>query len=80
MNLRGYAIRSYSCLFGNMGNQCNNYYLLLGNQELENIEGIQDLQKWSSSGVSSRVFSRVLVELRWSSGRYLHKRAKQGPA
>jgi hypothetical protein len=42
-----------------MGNWCNNYYLLLGNQELERVEGIQDLQEWSSSGV----FSRAPVEL-----------------
>jgi hypothetical protein len=42
-----------------MGNWCNDYYLLLSNQELERVEGIQDLQEWSSS----RVFGGALVEL-----------------
>jgi hypothetical protein len=42
-----------------MGNQCNNYYLLLSNLELERVEGIRDFQEQSSGGV----FSRVLVEL-----------------
>jgi hypothetical protein len=34
-----------------MGNRCNDYYLLLGNQELERVEGIWDLQERSSGGV-----------------------------
>jgi hypothetical protein len=53
-----------------MGNRCNDYYLLLGNLELERVEGIQDLQEWSSSGVFSGVFGgapvEVLVELQWT--------------
>jgi hypothetical protein len=51
-----------------MGNRGNDYYLLLGNQELEGVGGIWDLQRvelqwkflvelqwkfrWSSSGIS----------------------------
>jgi hypothetical protein len=50
-NLRWHALRSYCGLFGNMGNQCNDYYLLLGDQEIERVGGIRDLQR---------------AELRWS--------------
>jgi hypothetical protein len=63
-----------------MGNQCNDYYLLLGNHELERVEGIRDLQEWSSSGVFSGALVECLVELQWhfqwSSSRYSCKRAK----
>jgi hypothetical protein len=45
-----------------MGNRYNDYYLLLGNQELERVEGIRDLQEWSSSGV----FGGAPVELWWT--------------
>jgi hypothetical protein len=55
-----------------MGNQCNDYYWLLGNQELERVEGIRDLQERSSGGVFSRAPVEFSVELRsnvwWSSG------------
>jgi hypothetical protein len=44
-----------------MGNRYNDYYLLLGNQELERVKGIRDLQEWSSS----RVFGGAPVELWW---------------
>jgi hypothetical protein len=63
-----------------MGNRCNDYYLLLGNQELERVEGIQDLQERSSGGVFSGAPVQFLVELWWSSGGHSRKRAKQGPA
>jgi hypothetical protein len=71
-----------------MGNWCNDYYLLLGNPELERVEGIQDLQERSSSGVFGGApveFSvEFLVELQWSfwwsSSGCSHNRAKQGPA
>jgi hypothetical protein len=55
-----------------MGNPCNDYYLLLGHQELERVEGIQDLQERSSSGVFGGAPVAFSVELqwnfRWSSG------------
>jgi hypothetical protein len=55
-----------------MGNRCNDYYLLLGNQELERVEGIRDLQEWSSSGGFGGAPVEFSVELpcnfRWSSG------------
>jgi hypothetical protein len=63
-----------------MGNRCNDYYLLLGNQQLERVEGIQDLQEWSSGGVFGGAPVEVSVELRWSSGGRSCKRAKRGPA
>jgi hypothetical protein len=49
-----------------MGNRCNDYYLLLVNQELERIEGIGDLQERSSSGVFSGAPVEFSVELRWN--------------
>jgi hypothetical protein len=55
-----------------MGNQYNDYYLLLGNQQLERVEGIQDLQERSSSGVFGGAPVEFSVEtrcnFRWSSG------------
>jgi hypothetical protein len=55
-----------------MGNWCNDYYLLLGNQELERVEGIWDLQEQSSGGVFGGALVEFSVELqwnfRWSSG------------
>jgi hypothetical protein len=55
-----------------MGNRCNDYYLLLGNQELERVEGIRDLQERSSGGVFGRAPMEFSVELwwnfQWSSG------------
>jgi hypothetical protein len=55
-----------------MGNRCNDYYLLLGNQELERVEGIRDLQERSSGGVFGGALLEFSVELwwnfRWSSG------------
>jgi hypothetical protein len=63
-----------------MGNRCNDYYLLLGNQELERVEGIWDLQERSSGGVFGRAPVECLVELRWSSSGRSCKRAKRGPA
>jgi hypothetical protein len=49
-----------------MGNRCNDYYLLLGNQELESIEGIQDLQERSSGGRFGGAPVEFSVELRWN--------------
>jgi hypothetical protein len=49
-----------------MGNWCNDYYLLLGNPELERVEGIQDLQERSSSGVFGGAPVEFSVELQWS--------------
>jgi hypothetical protein len=49
-----------------MGNRCNDYYLLLGNQELERVEGIRDLQERSSSGVFGGAPVEFSVELRWN--------------
>jgi hypothetical protein len=44
-NLGWHAPRSYCGLFGNMDNRGNDYDLLLGNQELEGVGGIRDLQR-----------------------------------
>jgi hypothetical protein len=49
-----------------MGNRCNDYYLLLGNQELERVEGIRDLQERSSGGVFGGAPVEFSVELRWT--------------
>jgi hypothetical protein len=49
-----------------MGNWCNDYYLLLGNQELERVEGIRDIQERSSGGVFGRAPVEFSVELRWN--------------
>jgi hypothetical protein len=49
-----------------MGNWGNDYYLLLGNQELEGVGGSQDLQRaelqWSFQQSSSGNFGGALVE------------------
>jgi hypothetical protein len=47
-----------------MGNRCNDYYLLFGNPELGRVEGIRDLQEWSSSRVFGGVFGGALVDVR----------------
>jgi hypothetical protein len=47
-----------------MGNRCNDYYLLLGNQELERVEVIRDLQERSSGGVFGGAPVEFSVDIR----------------
>jgi hypothetical protein len=49
-----------------MGNRCNDYYSLLGNQELERVEGIRDLQERSSGGVFGGAPVEFSVEPWWN--------------
>jgi hypothetical protein len=48
-----------------MGNWGNDYYLLLGNQELEGVRGIRDLQK---SGAPVEFSVQLRWKFWWSSG------------